>query len=350
MPIIYIVSPKSFTGGPESLHQLGSYFIERGLDVRIYYANGYQRFNRKFHSSKISPRLQAYEVPYTENILDSPDNILIVPEVYVGLLSQYKYIKKCIWWLSLEYYFNSVPEYVVKHSKYPKILKLILISLYHEYLKIRNNVNQYAHLIPVNQEDIFHMYNCDSVRQYLLNMGVCESNMVYLCGPIEEIYFTHQSTLQSRENIVLYNPRKGFEFTKKIIKHGKNQLINVEFIPIQNMNAKEIVNIMDKSKVYMDFGYFPGPERIPREAVTRGCCIITSKTGCAGNSIDVPIPDEFKFETIDENIQDIISMLDELVRNYDTNYSKYDTYRAKVMSQKELFVTGVDVFMRFFNL
>lgn len=350
MTIIYIVSPKSFTGGPESLHQLGKSLLDSGLDARIYYTNGYQRFNYKFDNQEVSPRLQAYGIPSVEKILDDEDNILVVPEVYVGLFNQFKNIRKCIWWLSLEYYFHSFPEYTVQHSKKLRYVKPILRPLYHIYLDMRNHVNQYTHLTPINQHNIYHMYNCESVRQYLSKIGICENNMIYLCGPIEEIYFTQPASSNTREDIVLYNPKKGIEFTKKILKAAEGKLKNVKFIPIQNMNAHEIVNIMDKSKVYMDFGYFPGPERIPREAVIRGCCIITSRTGCAGNSVDVPIPERFKIEAIDENITEIIDRINELICQYDILASEYEEYKYKVELQKDRFKDGTGVFLKHYCL
>ncbi len=38
---------------------------------------------------------------------------------------------------------------------------------------------------------------------------------------------------------------------------------------------------MRKAKLYIDFGYHPGKERMPREACLLDCCLIIGKDGSA---------------------------------------------------------------------
>lgn len=88
----------------------------------------------------------------------------------------------------------------------------------------------------------------------------------------------------------------------------------------------------------MGFGDFPGPERIPREAVVMGSNIIISRNGSAGdNNIDVPIPDFMKVDAMDENIPVIIDTLEDMLNNYDKFYHYYDDYRSKIWEQRILF-------------
>ena len=140
--------------------------------------------------------------------------------------------------------------------------------------------------------------------------------------------------LEKKENYVLYNPTKGVAFTQKIIEYCENHHLNAEFIPLKNMSASEVSDWMRKAKVYMDFGEFPGPERIPREAVIMGCNIITSKNGAAGNDIDVPIPEFLKYEDEESNLEAIFKTMAEIIGSYDKYYHCYDKYRDKVRNQK----------------
>src|SRR5690606_35158466 len=127
-------------------------------------------------------------------------------------------------------------------------------------------------------------------------------NMLYLCGPIGEEYFEQDT--KRKKNIIAYNPAKGFEFTSQIIKESEKRGLDIKFVPIKNLDTQDVIKLLSEAKVYIDFGYFPGPERIPREAVTLNVNIITSLSGSANNDIDVPIPRDYKFElsNINENL------------------------------------------------
>jgi len=62
------------------------------------------------------------------------------------------------------------------------------------------------------------------------------------------------------------------------------------------MPREEVIKLLQKAKVYIDFDYHPRKDRLPREAAILGCCVITRKRGSAKFFEDVPIPDEYKFE------------------------------------------------------
>ena len=64
--------------------------------------------------------------------------------------------------------------------------------------------------------------------------------------------------------------------------------LNCEFIPVRDMTHKEMAELGMKAKVYIDFGPYPGREKIHREMAVCGCSIITGSDGCASNPIDVP--------------------------------------------------------------
>ena len=111
------------------------------------------------------------------------------------------------------------------------------------------------------------------------------------------------------------------------------------------MKPEEIVELLSTASVSMDFGHFPGPERIPREAVTCGCNIVTSRYGSAANKIDVLVPERFKIKAKRANIGQIADTVEELARNYPKYVREYDAYRKKVMEQKELFVINSPKFV-----
>ena len=70
---------------------------------------------------------------------------------------------------------------------------------------------------------------------------------------------------------------------------------NLHWKAIENMSTEEVAELLNRSKVYIDFGNHPGKDRFPREAAISGCCIITGQRGAAANDIDVMIPRSYKF-------------------------------------------------------
>ena len=80
-------------------------------------------------------------------------------------------------------------------------------------------------------------------------------------------------------------------------------------------NTKQIINIYNKTKVYLDFGYHPGKDRMPREAALFNNCIITNKKGSAKNKLDIPINDKYKFEEKNQFRKDIKNHI-KIFKNY----------------------------------
>lgn len=344
---IYVAIPSTaLSGGGESMHQFVSACIEEGYDAYFYYydAEDYVGMQSKFSE---------YSANVVYEIEDISSNILIVPEVCTHLLSQFLHIKKVIWWLSLQFFleknhlfcdlgFSSteiycgVREYIFKKN----VGSFWLFPLWgYRYVKYRFGFPFKSNRLKEIGYADFHMYNCEYARQYIVRCDVDKDKMQYLCGPLNEKFFSGQLDF-IKENIVIYNPAKSDYFTRTVIEKLKK--LNVcKVVPLCNMSFKEMVEIYSRAKVYMDFGSFPGPERMPREAVLFGCNLIVGKRGAAKNNIDVPIPEEFKFSFNISNIQHIVSKIQSMLLDYEADLPKFDVYRLKVLKQKEIFSSSV---------
>lgn len=328
--MIYIVSNgNKETGGPETLHQIANILIKHGYDASMAY------YNPK--SYKTPKRYEKYNVPITTSIIDSNDNILIVPESLTHILSRYKRIKKCIAWLSVDYYILSDPNTLIKYrmeaNGWPKILYPLAFAV----LLAKNKI-QFSRYKFQDNGLYVHTYNCEYVKRFLLEHGIKPQRTLYICGPLNDVFFEKAKhvNITKKGNYILYNPTKGMKFTKRVIDYCNEKRLNVRFVPLMNMSADDVSNWMAKAKVYIDFGEFPGPERIPREAVMMGCNIITSRNGGAGNDIDVPIPSFLKFEDKEENLEKIYETIVKMIESYDEYYHYYDEYRLKVKNQKDI--------------
>ena len=342
---IYIVSPFYNTGGPKSLHQLSEILRKNGYNAKIVYHNDEGIIQCE---SILYPWMK--NVKATCNIIDLDENILIVPETQSGVLKKYKNIKKVIWWLSLDYYFSYKVSERMRREYYCNNKPLIMfpISMLREKKRNWNYTNE-----PIKSKkqfrEIFHLYNCEYVNEYLIKMGVEDKCKLYLCGPLESeiLQYSREHILSKKTKVVAYNPAKmNGVFFERVKKKVLSIDSSIQFIKIFDMSREEVIDSLKKASVYVDFGYFPGPERIPREAALMYCNIITAYKGSAKNDIDVQIPSEYKIMIKKKNIKKVSYMIVDMINNY-TNYAnQFEQYREKVKNQIERFENDCLTFIK----
>lgn len=310
---IYIACPTHVaTGGTELLHQLCNQLMKLGQEAYMYYTGEYA-------GSPVEKRFASYHNNIALNIPDKPDVLLIVPETKVDLLYQYRRLQKAVWWLSVDNYYGAF-----KRKERP--IKL----LYH---KLKNYRNQYLF------RHCRHFVQSEYARLYLLKeQKVLSKDIQYLSDYINEVYIqSTMVTVEHREDNILYNPKKGYEFTKKLME----VIPEFHWIPLQNLTPDEMRNLMMRSKVYIDFGNHPGKDRIPREAALCGCCVITGLRGAAGNNFDVLIPRAYKFTDEDTQIDSIHKKITECMLHYDQCAIDFDDYRQMIRDEEERFVSNI---------
>ncbi len=331
---IYILSPYIKTGGPRTLHQLAKYLKKLGLKVYIIYYIHYRESKKPIIYSDCN-------VDVIDEIEDNFKNILIVPEAHTGQLRKYKKIQKVIWWLSLDYYLidsliKKSTLYTIKRKNLPLFFVPVVFGL--KFL-----IRLFFKPNALNMEefgDIYHLYNCEYVRHFLLNHGIKETDMEYLCGPIEDSYFQvdKMTLLANKSKLVAFNPAK---IDPILLNTLKKELLKkdstIEMIELKNMTKDEVFNVLSRTKVYVDLGFFPGPERIPREAVSLYCNIITSTEGSAANKIDVMIPEKYKFDINKLKIESLIDLIIDMINNFEIYTKDFDDYRLKAKNQKQIF-------------
>lgn len=329
---VFVMIPfNSTSGGAESLHQLVSCINEYGGSAFVVYCDAF-----RIRPIPTPEKFAAYCVPAAERVEDSPENLLVVPESFSGWIYRFKRMQKSIWWLSLDFYLFTIPSYHARHlmAKYriPGVF-FPAVAAFSRMLRGRS-----YHL--EDRQPILHFYNSEYVRRYLLSQSVPEAEMQYLCGMVSDRFLESARTdfRERKEKTALYNPAKDRGgYAQKVFATERIRRLGLSLIPLAGLRTEQIVELMARSCLYVDFGYFPGPERIPREAVLLGCNIVTSAQGSAGNPVDVPIPSAYKFEPSEENIEKASEAVAELAEHYAAHYAEFDAYRQKVLGQKELF-------------
>ncbi|MDG2978934.1 hypothetical protein KNP65_03145 [Latilactobacillus curvatus] len=331
--VIYIAAPANNTsGGPESLFQLGKELQLRNQKVVFYFYGG----NRM----DIPEKFKVYgDFEVVDSIEDSSNNVLIVPETWINLLSEFKKIKKVIWWLSVDFYEYMTLDKVVSRFCIKYHVPQFLRGFAMLYKKNKGGWQEAEFL----NEEILHLYNCEYVKEYLEKNGVSEKQMLFLAPPLSKEYFSVSKV--KKENIIAYNPAKGYEYTQNIMQIMNVKRPDIKFVPIQNMTSEDVANLLNRAKLYLDLGFFPGPDRIPRQAVLTNTNVITSQDGTANNNIDTPIPSKYKFNKTDyENI------VNEIINNidfYENNVNDFEDFRKQVIFEKNNFSNEIDDLVKY---
>jgi hypothetical protein len=338
---IYIACPaNSVTGGPELLHQL-AYHLRNDLQIHAFMY--YYDFRPGKFESPVHSEYRVYELPYVLEIPKNDDNsknILIVPEVHkaLKLLLNFINIRKGIWFLSVDNYYISkltkrnyfIQRAINKISE--RIFKKRLLDFDITSQEVLSKlIQKYDYRTdPLLKLANFYMTNTYRGLRWFSEL----KPLYYLSEYLNKSFLETQTDISKKEDIVVYNPKKGFSFTKKIISSAKD----IKFIPLINMTREEVIKILQRAKVYIDFGNHPGKDRIPREAAILGCCVITGKRGSAAFFEDVPIPDEYKFEDKEESIPKIIEKIKDCFKNFEERYKDFEYYREVIRNEPQKFI------------
>ncbi len=312
---IYILTPANVaTWGVELLHQL-SYKINSIL----WFDNVFIKY--VWEKDWINPTPKdyiKYGVKSINKIEDKEENVLIVPEIFTQYLFEFTKIRKVVWRLSIDnYYFNI--------SFFPKVYNYFLLKLFNKqnYICFNNKLKKID----------YHLVQCEYAKQHLLKKWIPQKNIYYLSDYLNKDFLDNIFDIRNKENIVVYNPKKWYKFTKKLIQYMNKQCDNVKFVPIQNMTRQQVIDLLKKSKIYIDFWYFPWKDRIPRESAILGNIIIISKMWAWWYYKDFPIDETYKIKNLNE-VNKIRNIILTNLDMYNKNIHKFDSYLSVIMDEE----------------
>lgn len=312
---IYIVCPPNHaTGGTELLHQLAFKLRKFNYEAFLYYLP-------ETRLDPVHKNFRHYQIEHVAAIEDYNNNIIIMPEIYIDLFrsKEYKNIRRVIWWLSVDDYVKRIDEIIVRKTNKPFYAIKSLLGRY-----------RFPDLKFFRKSKIHHLVQSQYAFNFLMENNIRVTG--YLSDFLNREFFSRQINHQ-REDYVLYNPLKGYDFTKKLIALEPD----LNWIPLEKMTPSQVADLLGKSKVYIDFGHHPGKDRFPREAALMGCCVITGKRGSAKFAEDVFIPEEFKFDEFHTAPQLILDKINLCLNNYASESSKFISYVKKIKTEEECF-------------
>ncbi len=322
------------TGGCELIHQLVDFLNNHGCDAYVVYVgNG-------FH--EIPNAYSKYNIKVSETVDDREDSIVVCGEGFLYLASRLKKAQIILWWLSVDNAYNDGTQlpYMSLSDVFKWNFRTCLRCI---KLRLKNKVfSSIFSLEQIKKLNVINGYQSEYAKLYLQSLGF--SKLVPLKDYINTTYY-NADTVNSGKRVpkVLYNPRKGIEFTKKIIDMAPE----VEWVPLQGMDREQLLNTFQTSMLYVDFGNHPGKDRLPREAALNGCCIITGRRGAAKNDIDINIPSTYKFDEKTSSKEEIVNRIRFVLDNYETCKKDFYHYKELILSEKEEFENQI---IALFNL
>lgn len=310
--IIIFCPPKKVTGGPEALHQLADRLDKIGVK------NVFMHYIPKRRNAKAS-NYSVYRTKETTSVEDHPDTILIIPESMTFLVKKFPLSQKVIWWLSVDFY-KILMDYRIRKQSF-------FTQLFYQ----QKDKEYYFEALP----NVFQWAQSYRSSVYLKKHGIPESQIDYVCDYINPSFTENKNSTAKdlNDRKVLYNPKKGKEEISLLIKNSPE----LNWIPIQNMNAQQIKELMSTSLLYVDFGENPGRDKMLRESVSQDCCIISGKNGSSAYYEDLMIPDEYKFEFKEDKIPAIISKIKEVLENYSDHIPQFLKYKNVVLNEEAVF-------------
>lgn len=332
MKNVFIFCPAaSYTGGPTLAHQLCKSLIDLGINAKMWY-NCHPI--KRLYNDPVHNNYKPLNLPYvTKRPQDLSDNVIVLLESSTTYLWKYKRAKCYIWWMSVDNYFLTMGSII---DSYKKRLGIFKYSLQYGLDYENKHKEKYSVIV---REDVTHLVQSEYARVFLRGRNITDDKIFFLGDYLEDELLDVKMTdiPEKQGNVILYNPKKGYDFTRRLIEETPQY----QWIPLINMSKSQVRDNLLKSKLYIDFGNHPGKDRFPREAVMCGCCIITGKRGAANNDIDIPIPAKYKYKDKEESIPAIINAMQDIIDNYNGNYQNFLPYRESILKEKDTFYSQV---------
>ncbi len=336
---IYILAPAStFTGGPECLHQLAFYLkkIFKVQTLMYYIPNETKR--------PIHKNFKHYKIDFTNIIEDQKDNILIMPEHYEYLKTglNYSNIQKIIWWLSIDNYYGF--KFRITNKKFTRsIIKIPYnfieffnkltnfyfgIFTYHDYLKMIYrifNLSKQKEITQASSHLMQSYYAYDFLKDKLKNL--------YFLFDFQNKKLLKSSRFKKKNkaNLICYS-NKSNKFIELLKKSS-----NKKFIELKGFTSNQMINIFKKTKVYIDFGYHPGKDKMPREATLFDNCIISNYKGSSKNKLDIPINKKFKFKQKYNELNNLNQTIENIFKNYNKEIKSFMKYKKQILNEEKVF-------------
>ncbi|AET33363.1 hypothetical protein P186_1961 [Pyrobaculum ferrireducens] len=188
------------------------------------------------------------------------------------------------------------------------------------------------------------------VVEFLRRYGVPWENIILLHEPLEEEFI--KSALDAnlpakKENAVAWNRRKSNTVGYKLAKLLRDRFKVYELF---NVGKEKMVDILSRTKVFIDIGWHPGRDRPPREAVAMWNVPLVNNHGGLYYYEDYPVPHKYKIDCYDicnkVSYKELVDRVIDFVENYDAHIKVFEDFRRYIVEEPELFIKDVGMLVK----
>jgi hypothetical protein len=310
---IFVLCPGGLvTGGAELLHQLVDRLRRFGKEAYI----SYLPFGKPFPTSEA---YRHYDAPQSA-IEDEAGNLVVFPEISTRFLKRIRHADCAIWWLSVDYYFR-----FAQNHRFANPFTRIRTNRFYD--PVRYLIAMLRNRSLDSMRMLRHFAQSHYAQDFLRQRGI-EAMMLSDYLGADHLRETGAGIEhQDKHDIIVFNPKKGADVTARLIR----ALPGYRFVPIQNLDAHGVAQLLRSAKVYIDFGHHPGKDRPPREAAMAGCCVIVGGAGASATGLDYLVPPGYRLDPNAPGFVDAFrALVERIYADYPAMARDFDDWRAAI--------------------
>ena len=270
------------TGGPEALHQFVDSVNRQGGTAAICYLP---------YTDQVPDAYREYNVPTISETDITDDDLAVIPEIWPQRVSQFK--NAVLWWLSVDW---AKPE-------------------------------------ALTCEPLYHLAQSFYAYSYLLSHKI---NPMMLTDYINPAFADRNG---GRDPVVAVNPAKG----KHLIEQFRMIAPDIELVELAGYDRNGLVDVLNRTTVYVDFGHHPGRDRLPREAAICGNVVFVHDVGAGRAYADYAVNQQYRFHG--DELEKLADDVRHAILYRDLHFALQTEFRKTIAGQKELFDTLVRGFL-----
>lgn len=343
------------TGGPEAMHQLHYELLEQGAESVLIARPGTGRKNLVTEYSIYRPKWISIWQLKRSDVVIIPNDLGKVPFYYLLFVSRKKIFN---WMLAVDFAVDdNFRRYESKNYPLPKEWQKFLIktnflgrvinkilSPYKIYIRDRKKTFRFKLKFDKANYLFQSAYARETFRSiYKVNTGFMVTDYIN----VEDFRDTENYTMcKCIKRHVVYFPSKSQVLMELILKVNARNHNQLHFISMKNLPKGHVVALLSKADLYLDLGFFPGKDRMPREAILLDCPVMLARRGSARYHEDFPIPDKYLLDLAVETPDSVHEkLLETLIIPKSDHITLQAEFKNNVMRQKSLFREEVKGFL-----
>lgn len=251
------------TGGPEAIHQLSDALLEQGFDARMVFykwseiaalerADPGDGFWYRFglHGNSVED-YAAYKIQCANEVPNSPDSIIVLPETLCHLAPKFHNSTVLIWWLSVDNGFGALSRVNLNHLR---------------------------------AENVWHASQSDYAARFIDAMRFPDAGSLS-DYTVDLSHFGPPIPMAERHKTIVFNANPHKVIASFDDFRDRMRAINPEILVVKAQGTRaQMAMLFAQARVYVDLGSMPGKDRMPREAAAMGCgVLVRADAGAAGD-------------------------------------------------------------------